>query len=111
MRKEGLSNLRFKEWVATSNHAIQVEHWTEWLEGCEESTEHILRVSVEYINVWGKATRCNAEAWLNSSILESGLLFSNLEAWKEDQVPRLTEKVIRMLYAEMRKGIVQNGHT
>jgi hypothetical protein len=109
-RDTGMS-LLFKEMVTTSNHAIRVEHWTEWLEGCEKSTRHILRVSIEFHNVWGRSTHCNAEAWLTGSILESKILFDNLEEWKADQIPRLAGQVFKMLYDEQRKGTVQNGNT
>lgn len=94
----------FKEWRDTANHTIRVEHWIDGLEGEPADDKHILRVSVEYINVWGTSTRINSEAWIANNVLT--YIYWDVHAWKTDQVPKLTEKVLKLLYEEKRKGTV-----
>jgi hypothetical protein len=96
----------FNRWIETSNHNIRVEHFVDGLEACEESNKHILRVSVPYIDLYGHETRIITEAWIDERILNSGVLFKNADEWKEDQVPRLSAKVLTHLYKLYNEGKV-----
>lgn len=93
----------FKHWISTSNHEIRVEHWVDGLEDCPESNKHVLRVSVEYINLYGHNTRINSEAWITETLLNSYLM-GDVKDWKLDQVPRLTAKVLKLLYTLNKEG-------
>ena len=91
----------YKNTISFSMHEIRVWYWEEY-----ESGRNWLKVSVSFADKRGLPMKYCADCFIEKAFLESGTLYWDAEAWKEEQVPKLTEKVIKRLYAEKRRGNV-----
>lgn len=93
------------EKLRTSNHNIRVDFYEEFGGG-----KNWLKVSVEYTDKHQQPKRIYSDAWIDTTFLESQMMYVDGEAWAAEQVPKLTEKVMKTLYLEDRKGNVLHAN-